>query len=116
MGGIGIIIKDLRKEMDCSQDKLAEAIGVTQDSISLWENDKRVPDAQYIVTMAKFFDVSADYLLGISGDYQRVGVGANYEQEFIKQTEMQLIRSYRKLNIEQKQAVDNLINIFNKQQ
>ena len=60
---IGQIIRELRREMDCTQNKLADVLGVTQDSISLWENDKRIPDTQYIVEMAKFFDVTTDYLL-----------------------------------------------------
>ena len=63
MNKIGHIIKELRREMDCTQNKLADVLGVTQDSISLWENDKRIPDTQYIVAMAKFFDVTTDYLL-----------------------------------------------------
>ena len=102
MNKIGKTIRDLRREMDCTQNKLADILGVTQDSISLWENDKRIPDASYIVTMSKFFDVSTDYLLGLTGDYKRVAVGKDYEQEFVKQEEIQLIREYRKLSDEKK--------------
>ena len=112
MQGIGIIIKELRKEAGCSQSQLAEVLGVTQDSISLWENDKRIPDATYIVGMAKFFDVSTDYLLGLSGDYKRVAFGENYKQEFVKQEEMQLIYDYRKLSEEKKKLLAEYINIL----
>lgn len=49
-----------------TQNQLAEALNVTQDSISLWETGKRIPDTQYVVALCKFFDVSADYLLGLS--------------------------------------------------
>lgn len=75
MNKIGKTIRDLRREMDCTQNKLADILGVTQDSISLWENDKRVPDTQYIVAMANFFDVTTDFLLGISDDCTGVKFG-----------------------------------------
>ena len=114
MIGIGIIIKELRRETGCTQDRLAEVLGVTQDSISLWENDKRIPDASYIVTMAKFFDVSTDYLLGLSGDYKRVAVGEDYAQEFVKQEEIQLIRDYRNLSEEKKGLLVEYIKILRK--
>ena len=114
MNGIGIIIKELRKEMGCSQNQLADVLGVTQDSISLWENDKRIPDAQYIITMAKFFDVSTDYLLGLSGDYKRVSVGAGNSQEFVKQEELQLIYNYRKLSEEKKRMLEDFFNLLRK--
>ena len=68
MNKIGCIIKELRKEKGLSQEKLAAVLGVTQDSISLWELDKRIPDTLYVVEMAKLFDVTTDYLLGLS-DY-----------------------------------------------
>lgn len=112
MQGIGIIIKELRKEAGCSQSRLAEALGVTQDSISLWENDKRIPDATYIVAMAKFFDVTTDYLLGLSGDYKRVAFGENYQQEFVKKEEMQLIYDCRKLSEDKKKLLDEYIKIL----
>ena len=75
MNKIGKTIRDLRREMDCTQNTLADILGVTQDSISLWENDKRIPDTQYIVAMANFFDVTTDFLLGISDDCTGVKFG-----------------------------------------
>lgn len=69
MEGMGKRIRELRKEKCVTQDVLARALGVTQDSISLWETDKRIPDTQYVVGMAKYFDVTADYLLGLSDEY-----------------------------------------------
>ena len=72
MENIGKRIRELRKEMDCTQSKLADVLGVTQDSISLWENGKRIPDTQYIITLAKFFNVTSDYLLGLSDDVSNI--------------------------------------------
>lgn len=62
---MGKVIRDLRKEHKITQSQLAEAINSTQDTISLWELNKSCPDAFYIVKLAKYFSVSADYLLGL---------------------------------------------------
>lgn len=58
-------LKDLRKEKSLSQQQLAKAIGVTQKAIDFWEKGINEPKASYIVLLAKYFDVSTDYLLGI---------------------------------------------------
>lgn len=58
-------LKDLRKEKALSQQQLAKAIGVTQKAIDFWEKGINEPKASYIVLLAKYFDVSTDYLLGI---------------------------------------------------
>jgi transcriptional regulator with XRE-family HTH domain len=63
---IGERIKELRSEMKITQTVLAQALGVTQDSISLWEKGKRIPDTQYIIGLCRFFEVSADFLLGLT--------------------------------------------------
>lgn len=58
-------LKDLRREKSLSQQKLAKAIGVTQKAIDFWEKEINEPKASYIILLAKFFDVSTDYLLGL---------------------------------------------------
>lgn len=61
-------LKELRKEKGLTQNDLAKVLNVTQDSISLWEKNKRLPDTPYIILLAKFFGVSADYLLGLEDE------------------------------------------------
>ncbi|MDE5911889.1 MAG: helix-turn-helix domain-containing protein [Clostridia bacterium] len=61
---IGEVIKELRTERDLSQQKLAEAIGVSQKAIDYWERGINEPKASYIARLADFFEVSCDYLLG----------------------------------------------------
>ena len=62
---IGKNIRDLRKEMGISQTVLAEKLCTTQDTISLWELGKSYPDVLSLVALAKFFNVTTDYLLGL---------------------------------------------------
>lgn len=61
-------LKNLRKEKNLGQNALAEALKVSNASISYWETGKQDPCAEAIFKIAIFFNVSADYLLGIS-DY-----------------------------------------------
>ena len=61
---IGEIIKELRIERNFSQQKLAEAIGVSQKAIDYWERGVNEPKASYIVRLADFFEVTCDYILG----------------------------------------------------
>lgn len=61
---IGKIIKELRLEKGLSQSLLASKIGVSQKAIDFWERGINEPKASYIIKLADFFDVSADYLLG----------------------------------------------------
>ena len=58
-------IKYLRKEAGIGQNKLSEILSVSNASISYWETGKQLPSAEAIYKLAKFFDVSADFLLGI---------------------------------------------------
>ncbi len=61
---IGEIIKELRLEKNISQKKLADAIGVSQKAIDFWERGVNEPKASYIIKLADYFEVSADYILG----------------------------------------------------
>lgn len=58
-------IRLLRMEKGISQIQLADALGVTKQSISNWENDNIQPSIEMLVKLSKFFDVSTDYLLGL---------------------------------------------------
>ncbi len=59
-------LKELRKEKDLSQAELAKEIGVSQRSVSSWETGFRQPDFETLEILAKYFNVTTDYLLGIS--------------------------------------------------
>ena len=59
-------IKELRNENNLSQQNLAKQIGVSQKAIDFWEKGINEPKASYIIKLAKFFNVSSDYLLGLT--------------------------------------------------
>ncbi|MBR2744909.1 MAG: helix-turn-helix domain-containing protein [Clostridia bacterium] len=57
-------IKMLREELGLSQSEFANKIGLTQQSISLYEKEDRKPSQDVLEALADFFHVSIDYLLG----------------------------------------------------
>ena len=59
-------LKELRKEKNISLIQLENAVGISKSSISDWENGKSIPNAKAVVALAKFFEVSTDYLLGLT--------------------------------------------------
>lgn len=59
-------IRQHRVEHGLSQDELAEAIFVSRQTVSNWENDKTYPDVQSILMLSELFSVSTDEL--IKGD------------------------------------------------
>ncbi len=56
-------IASLRKEKNLSQEALAEALGVSRQSVSKWESGSAIPDTDKIVAMSELFGVSTDYLI-----------------------------------------------------
>lgn len=63
---IGKFIATLRKEKDLTQEQLGEKLGVTNKTISRWENGNYMPDIEMLSLLAKEFDVSINEL--ISGE------------------------------------------------
>ncbi|HBN13065.1 MAG TPA: XRE family transcriptional regulator [Clostridiales bacterium] len=59
-------LKELRTAKRLSQQQLAKEIGVGRSSITYWEMGEKIPSAQAIVTLARYFGVTTDYLLGES--------------------------------------------------
>lgn len=61
----GAVLRTLRKEMGLSQRELGEKLGFCNQTVSFWESGQREPDLDALVALSKFFQVTADYLLGL---------------------------------------------------
>ena len=57
-------IAELRKKKKMNQKELGSIVGVAQNTICNWENEKREPDYDSLIKMADYFGVSVDFLLG----------------------------------------------------
>lgn len=64
-------LKGLLTEKGIDQKTLAKETKLGPSTISQWINGKRQPSADYVLLMANYFDVSADYLLGRAEEYDK---------------------------------------------
>lgn len=62
---IGERLAELRKDKHLTQEELAALLTVSKYTISAYETEKSTPDDEIKVKMARIFDVSLDYLLGL---------------------------------------------------
>ncbi len=93
------IAKELREEAGLSQQKLADKIGLSSSAIARWELGQSEPGCNAILAYAKFFDVSADYLLGLEDDFgARTATNAAPMGESLTTTERELIADFRRLS------------------
>ena len=65
MNHIGQKIRELRRKNDLTQEKMAEFLGITCQSVSKWETDTTYPDLAMIVPLARLLHVTTDELLGM---------------------------------------------------
>ena len=59
-------IRDMREDKDLTQTQLAKEINVSQRTYSYYENGERTIPPEILVALAKFYNVSVDYILEIS--------------------------------------------------
>lgn len=99
---IGNRIKSLRIQSNITQRELANKIGLTPKMISFYENSERIPPMDIIVKFVSIFNVSADYLLGLSPspDGKEIIHGEQLTSE-----EKKLVDTYRTLNSDGKQIL-----------
>ena len=62
---IGNKIKKLREDYNLSQTQLAKQLGYDQTLIAKWESNDRTPNLECVVKIAKIFNITTDYLLGL---------------------------------------------------
>lgn len=76
-------LRDLRESKNLQQKDLAKELNVLEATVSMWETGKRVPYSEMLIKIARFFDVSVDYLLGFD-DSGKNKVDELLEKEALK--------------------------------
>lgn len=59
-------IYEIRMSFGWTQVQLAQKVGVTKQTVSNWENDNIQPSIDMLIKISKIFNVSTDYLLGLT--------------------------------------------------
>ncbi len=60
---IGTYLKELRKEKNLTQEQIAERFGVSQRSVSRWENGNTMPDISVLIELADYYSVDLREIL-----------------------------------------------------
>ncbi len=79
---IGAFLKELRGEKQLTQEQLAEILGVTNRSISRWENGVNMPDFDLVIEIAKYYDISIEEIL--DGERKNEMIDKDTEQMLLK--------------------------------
>ena len=64
-------LKDLREDKDMPQWKLAKLLNISQQQYCVYENGKRQIPFDKVIWLAKFYDVSIDYIAGLTNDKRK---------------------------------------------
>lgn len=62
-------IKDLRADHDKFQKDIAQLLGISQQYYSEYEKGNRTIPVNHLITLAKYYGTSIDYIVGLSDDY-----------------------------------------------
>lgn len=102
-------LKLLRKEYGISQQRLAEAINVSQPSINKYENHNIEPELDVLKRMADYFNTSVDYIIGHTNIRRKIEHTDVYH---LNQLETEIITRFRSLTDDEKQCIDLTIRTF----
>lgn len=90
-------LRELRLESEKKQSEIAEAIGVSRQVYSNYENEINQPSIEILIALSKIFQCSVDYLIGFSDDFGQVTV---YQQtdgiESLTSAEQKIIDALRR--------------------
>ncbi len=110
------LLTDLRKEYNLSQMQLAEKIGVSQSTIAKLEIGRNEATASTLTKLAAYFDVSTDYLLGLSDEYEGTGKSAAPAPAALPLDESELLRNYRALSYSGKARAAAYVDLLREQE
>ena len=102
-------LKPLREQASISQKQLADAIGVSQQSINKYENHNIEPDIGTLVRIAEYFNTSVDYLIGHTDIRRKIEQVHPYD---LNDMERALIDGFRQLSLKQRECILTMIDSY----
>ena len=102
-------LKKLREDASISQKALADAIGVSQQSVNKYENHNIEPDIETLIRIADFFETSVDYLIGQTSVRRKIEEIHIFE---LNDRESKVMEQYRSLTSKQKDCVDVVMDSY----
>ena len=111
MESLGDRIANLRKELDINQKELSTKVGITEASLSRYENNLREPKSEIIVRLAKALETSTDYLLGVN-DNTKISKEDKLiiENLSVSEKTKKLLEKIYSLEKEDREAIEKMID------
>lgn len=102
-------LRNLRKQHKLSQQKLADILHISQQSVYKYENNITFPDIETLIRMADFFNTSIDYLVGYTDIPHKIEPISEF---MLNESEQHLLSQYRTLSEKQKSIVNLVIDSY----
>jgi transcriptional regulator with XRE-family HTH domain len=99
-----IRLKQLRQKHKLTQSELADILNLKPTAVSNYESRRNEPSFEKLIALSKYFDVSCDYLLGISDAYLPVG------GEVLDKDIVEFFSIYQQLSLENVKDLKNFAN------
>lgn len=96
-------LRQLRQKHNLTQGELANILGLKPTAISNYESERNEPSFDKLIALSKYFDVTCDYLLGISDSYLPVG-GEVLDRDIVEFFDL-----YQQLSPENEREIKNYI-------
>ena len=100
-------IKNLREDHDLTQKQLADELYMQLTQYRRYETGERELPLELAVSLANFYDVSIDYIAGVSDKIK-------YSDSDLTHEEFDLIKNFRKLSNTDKEKIIEIAKIFRK--
>ena len=103
------ILKELRESKSLLQYELAKEIHYSKSIIGAWERAESLPTADALIALAKFFNVSIEYLLGLETEW---GTPVSSEAPQLTPDEQKIIALYRTMDKELQENALSTMELF----
>ncbi|MFT9495818.1 helix-turn-helix domain-containing protein [Anaerosolibacter sp.] len=105
-------LRELRQKHDITLDKMADDTGITKATLSRYENGHREPKLDIINTIADYFNVPVDYLLGNTNQINPHKTTVDLLEEEFPEGVQVLRRATKKLNPKARRKMIKLMEAF----
>ena len=95
----------LRKEHHLTRESFADILGISRFTLRNYELNKNEPNSDFLKEISGYFNVSIDYLLGVTDERERVS------KHQLKESEHDLIKKYRALSPRAQETIRHLIDL-----
>lgn len=100
-------LEDLLEERNMKQNKLAEELNMASSTINGYIKDNRQPDYKTLIRLAEYFQVSTDYLLGLTESRQMI-------DQPLTMKEREMMGMYRDLNTDKQDLLHEQAEFYQK--